>query len=123
MDSVQPSMRVDFPRWKEGDPTGWLSCAECYFRYHRTPVASIVDIATIHLEGDAIQWYNWLKHTQGVPTWRRFKSGLLIHFGPSEYENIDEHEEEDLEHEEEVTKEDPQLAECMVHALVGYVNP
>ncbi|RRT76480.1 hypothetical protein B296_00002275 [Ensete ventricosum] len=32
-----------------------------------------------------------------------------------------EHEEED--HEEEVTKEDPQLAECMVHALVCYVNP
>ncbi|RWW83455.1 hypothetical protein BHE74_00008074 [Ensete ventricosum] len=61
-------MRVDFPRWEEGDPTGWLSRAECYFRYHRTPMASIVDIATIHLKGDAIQWYNWLKHTQGVPT-------------------------------------------------------
>ncbi|RWW57937.1 hypothetical protein BHE74_00035243 [Ensete ventricosum] len=50
----------------------------------------MVDIAVIHLEGDAIQWYNWFEHTQGVPTWRQFKSGLLIRIGPSEYENIDD---------------------------------
>ncbi|RRT42068.1 hypothetical protein B296_00021557 [Ensete ventricosum] len=70
-------MRVDFPRWEDGDPTGWLSCVKCYFRYHRTPEATMVDIAVIHLERDAIQWYNWLEHTQGVLTWRQFKSGLL----------------------------------------------
>ncbi|RZR99704.1 hypothetical protein BHM03_00029311 [Ensete ventricosum] len=45
---------VDFPRWEEGDTTGWLSRAERYFCYHRTPEASLVDIAVIHLEGDAI---------------------------------------------------------------------
>ncbi|RZS14878.1 hypothetical protein BHM03_00046630 [Ensete ventricosum] len=81
-------MTVDFPRWVEGDPTGWLLHAKRYFRYHRTPEASMVDIAAIHHEGDGIQWYNWLEHTQGVPTLRQFKSGLLIRFGPSEYENI-----------------------------------
>ncbi|RRT62833.1 hypothetical protein B296_00043163 [Ensete ventricosum] len=68
---------------------GWFSHAELYFRYHRTPVASMVDITAIRLEGDAIKRYNWLEHTQGVLTWRQFKSGLLMRFGPSEYENID----------------------------------
>ncbi|RWW06353.1 hypothetical protein GW17_00030327 [Ensete ventricosum] len=46
-------MRVDFPRWEDGDLTGWLSHAEHYFRYHRMPEASMVDIGAIHLEGDA----------------------------------------------------------------------
>ncbi|RRT85540.1 hypothetical protein B296_00004171 [Ensete ventricosum] len=61
---MQPCMRVDFPRWEEGDPTGWLSHIERYFRYRRTPKASMVDIVVIYLEGDAIQWYNWLEHTK-----------------------------------------------------------
>ncbi|RRT71425.1 hypothetical protein B296_00035548 [Ensete ventricosum] len=34
-----------------------------------------------------------------------------------------EHEEEDLEHEEEVTGEDPQPVDYMVHALACYANP
>ncbi|RWW16949.1 hypothetical protein BHE74_00023813 [Ensete ventricosum] len=55
----------------------------------RTLEASMVDITTNHLEEDAIQWYNWLEHTQGVPTWRQFKSGMLICFRPSKYKNID----------------------------------
>ncbi|RWW19422.1 hypothetical protein GW17_00016524 [Ensete ventricosum] len=38
-DVMQPCMRVDFPRWEEGDLTGWLLRAERYFHYHRTPEA------------------------------------------------------------------------------------
>ncbi|RWW50789.1 hypothetical protein BHE74_00042917 [Ensete ventricosum] len=59
-DSSYPRIKVDFPRCEDGDSTGWISPAECYFRYHRTSEASMVDIVAIHLEGDAIQWYNWL---------------------------------------------------------------
>ncbi|RZR82692.1 hypothetical protein BHM03_00009169 [Ensete ventricosum] len=57
-DPQYPCMRVNFPRWEEGDPIDWISCTERYFRYHKTPDASMVDIATIHLEGDAIQWFD-----------------------------------------------------------------
>ncbi|RWV78766.1 hypothetical protein GW17_00060212 [Ensete ventricosum] len=32
-DMLQPRMRVDFPRWEEGDSTGWISRIERYFRY------------------------------------------------------------------------------------------
>ncbi|RWV79703.1 hypothetical protein GW17_00059118 [Ensete ventricosum] len=34
-----------------------------------------------------------------------------------------EQEEEDLEHEEENTMEDPQPADRMMHALASYANP
>ena len=41
-----PCMRVDFPRWEEGDPIGWISRAERYFRYHKIADASMVKITS-----------------------------------------------------------------------------
>ena len=65
-----PCMRVDFSRWEEGDPIGWISRAERYFRYHKTADASMVEITAIHLEGDAIQWFNSFEHTHGILSFR-----------------------------------------------------
>ncbi|RWW54525.1 hypothetical protein BHE74_00038888 [Ensete ventricosum] len=48
-------MKVDFPRWEEGDRIEWISRAERYFRFYRTVDATRVEISTIHLKGDAIQ--------------------------------------------------------------------
>ncbi|RWV94507.1 hypothetical protein GW17_00042952 [Ensete ventricosum] len=48
-------MKVDFPRWEEGDSIGWISCVERYFRFYRTADATRVEIAAINLEGDDIQ--------------------------------------------------------------------
>ena len=89
MDMLLPRMRVDFPRWDEGDPAGWISRVERYFHYYRMSDDSMVEIAAIQLEGDAIQWYNWLGYNHGAPTWNQFKNALLNRFGRMEYENID----------------------------------
>ncbi|RRT45959.1 hypothetical protein B296_00054776 [Ensete ventricosum] len=152
-------MMVDFPRWEEGDPIGWLSRAERYFRYHRTSEAFMVDIATIHLEGDRLNQDARRTRTTPRPTaykppapfapncpslpkkltrkelhdrstkglcWHcdepwsrnhRCKRGHLLLIEP-----LDDLEEEVHEHEE-VTEEEPQSADCMMHALADYVNP
>ncbi|RWV91171.1 hypothetical protein GW17_00046562 [Ensete ventricosum] len=86
-DPSYPCIRVDFPRREDRDMTGWISHAERYFCYHRTLEASMVNITIIHLGREAIQWCGWYKHTHKVPTRRQFKSGLLIFFRPTEYEN------------------------------------
>ncbi|RWW21340.1 hypothetical protein GW17_00014514 [Ensete ventricosum] len=39
-----PRMRVEFPRWEDGNPIGWISCAKKIFRFHRTPEESKVEI-------------------------------------------------------------------------------
>ncbi|RWW16557.1 hypothetical protein GW17_00019551 [Ensete ventricosum] len=57
-DLNNPYMKVDFPRWEEGDLIKWILCTERYFRFYRTANATRVEIAAIHLEGDAIQWFN-----------------------------------------------------------------
>ena len=45
-------------------------------------------MASIQLDGDAIQLYDWYKTFYGVPSWEQFKRGLLVRFGTSEYENV-----------------------------------
>ncbi|RRT64599.1 hypothetical protein B296_00017826 [Ensete ventricosum] len=58
MDSSCLCPRLDFPRWEDRDPTGWISCLERYFLYHKTQEASMIDIATIHVGREAAQWYD-----------------------------------------------------------------
>ncbi|RWW67435.1 hypothetical protein BHE74_00025120 [Ensete ventricosum] len=82
-------MKVDFPRWEERDPIGWILRVERYFRFYRTVDATQVEIAAIHLEGDAPKWFNWFEHTHGRLFWQRFKEGLLNRFGPTDFDNID----------------------------------
>ncbi|RRT45415.1 hypothetical protein B296_00023601 [Ensete ventricosum] len=81
-DTGYTCMRVEFPRWEDGNSIGWISCAEIFFRFHRITEESKVEITTIQLEGD-------YKHTHGEPSWEQFKSELLVRFRPSEYENMD----------------------------------
>lgn len=83
-----PLMRIEFPHWEGGDPTDWVSRAECYFRFHRTPEYIKVKIASIHLDGEAIQWYDWFESSRGIPTWTELVDGLMARFGPAEYENV-----------------------------------
>ncbi|RWW00137.1 hypothetical protein GW17_00036914 [Ensete ventricosum] len=48
-DLNNPRMKVDFPRWEEGDPIGWISRVERYFRFYRIVDATRVEIVVIHL--------------------------------------------------------------------------
>jgi len=82
-------MKLDFPKWDEDDPSGWVSRAERFFHFRGMPEASRVDIASIHLEGEAFQWYDWFEASHGMPTWATFMEGLLVRFGPFAFEDVD----------------------------------
>ncbi|RWW84992.1 hypothetical protein BHE74_00006371 [Ensete ventricosum] len=69
-DANTSCMKVDFTRSKEGDPIEWIACAKRYFWFYRTADATRVEIAAIHLEEDAIQWFNWYEHTHGGLSWQ-----------------------------------------------------
>ncbi|RZS14721.1 hypothetical protein BHM03_00046453 [Ensete ventricosum] len=56
LDQNNPCIQVEFPRWEEGDSIRWISRAERYFWFYRTADATWVEIATIHLKRDTIQW-------------------------------------------------------------------
>ncbi|XP_042452681.1 uncharacterized protein LOC122037297 [Zingiber officinale] len=84
-----PRMKVEFPCWENNDPIGWILRAKKYFRFHGTSDNAKVEQASINLEGDVIQWYDWLEACHGPPKWEEFKEELINRFGPSGYENVD----------------------------------
>jgi hypothetical protein len=43
-----PHMKLNFPKWDEDDPSGWVLRAYQFFHFHGMPEASRVDIASIH---------------------------------------------------------------------------
>ncbi|RZR74099.1 hypothetical protein BHM03_00032151 [Ensete ventricosum] len=87
-DTRYTCMRMEFHRWEDRDLISWISRAEKFFHFHRTPEESTVEIASTQLEGDVIKWYDLYKTYHGVPSWGQFKRELLSRFGPSEYKNI-----------------------------------
>nr|GFC27336.1 retrotransposon Gag domain, retroviral aspartyl protease [Tanacetum cinerariifolium] len=65
----RPYNKIDFSIFSSGDPRGWLMKAEKYFSYYQIPDEEKVEIASMHLEGDALDLYSWVSHDQTVIFW------------------------------------------------------
>nr|GEW78969.1 retrotransposon Gag domain, retroviral aspartyl protease [Tanacetum cinerariifolium] len=86
----RPYSKINFPIFSSGDPRGWLMKAEKYFRYYQIPDEEKVEIASMHLEGDAWDLYSWLSHDQTVIFWEELVQAFTRSFGPAEFQNPDE---------------------------------
>ncbi|KAF8412640.1 hypothetical protein HHK36_000608 [Tetracentron sinense] len=76
------SLRIDLPRFRDDDPTGWVYTAEQYKKYYKISDKQMTTIATIHLIGDVVPWYQWVKKPIGELTWQQFTKALCERFGP-----------------------------------------
>ncbi|MFS7984905.1 putative retrotransposon gag domain, aspartic peptidase domain superfamily [Helianthus anomalus] len=50
-----------------------------------------MDVASMHLEGDALDLYSWLSADQEIEYWEDLVRALQKNFGPAEFQNPDEH--------------------------------
>ncbi|GKB78344.1 retrotransposon gag domain, retroviral aspartyl protease [Tanacetum coccineum] len=73
------------------DPRGWILKAEKYFRYYDIPEEEKVDVASMHLEGDALDFYSWASTNQTMEYWEDLVRALQKIFGPTEFQNPDEY--------------------------------
>ena len=79
--------KLTCPRFESGDPTEWLYKINKFFEYHRTPETHKLSLATLHLDGAASTWYQWMETNHLVRTWPEFEMQIRIRFGPSPYED------------------------------------
>ncbi|KAD6795515.1 hypothetical protein E3N88_06411 [Mikania micrantha] len=86
----RPYNKIDFPAFSGGDPRGWLLKAEKYFRHYQIPDEEKVEIASMYLEGDALDLYSWLSNDQPITFWEELFQAFTKNFGPAEYQNPDE---------------------------------
>ncbi|KAG2663117.1 hypothetical protein I3760_16G012600 [Carya illinoinensis] len=55
--------KLEFPRFSGDDPTEWFNRVNQFFEFQNTPEAQRVSLASYHLEGEANQWWQWIRRT------------------------------------------------------------
>ncbi|PIN09089.1 hypothetical protein CDL12_18329 [Handroanthus impetiginosus] len=76
--------RIEFPRFFGEDLKGWTFRCEQFFDMAKTPLHLRVKLASIHLEGEALQWHQvFLKSrlTMTLPTWEEYIQAMIERFG------------------------------------------
>ncbi|KAF1861749.1 hypothetical protein Lal_00026179 [Lupinus albus] len=77
------AMKLDFPKFDGTNTLNWIFKANQFFEYYNTPDLDRIMIATVHMEGDVIPWFQLLhKHTP-FQTWHTLVEAIESHFGPS----------------------------------------
>lgn len=91
---AQRHVKLQFPKFNEGDPTSWISKTKQYFAYQNIPQDQRVSFASYHLEDEANEW--WQATTKALEeeatpiTWDVFEEELWARFGPTAAEDFDE---------------------------------
>lgn len=86
--------KLEFPRYFGDNQTEWFNRVEQFFEYQGTLAVQKVSLASFHLEGEANQWWQWLRRAYQEEgrevTWAVFEEKLWARFGPVESEDFDE---------------------------------
>jgi hypothetical protein len=77
----QAVKKVELPMFDGGDPAGWISRAEIYFRVQGTRPEVKVQLAQLCMEGATIHFFNSLLNEEEEVTWDRLKEALLDRYG------------------------------------------
>jgi hypothetical protein len=87
-------MKMEFPKFRGEDPIIWLDRSTQFFEFQATSEEQKVTLAAFYLEGEANQWWQWVKKIYQAEnkliTWAILEKELLARFGPTEYEDYDE---------------------------------
>ena len=54
--------RLEFPKYFGDDSTEWFNRVAQFFEFQSTIENQKVSLASFHLEGEANQWWQWLRH-------------------------------------------------------------
>lgn len=75
--------KIDFPRFDGTRVKEWLYKCEQFFSLDNTPPESKVRLASIHLDGTALQWHlNYMRsHFDIYPTWPQYITDVSVCFG------------------------------------------
>jgi hypothetical protein len=55
--------KLAFPKYFGEDPTEWLSKVAQFFEFQGKNDNQKVSLASFHLEGEANQWWQWMRRT------------------------------------------------------------
>ncbi|XP_035551066.1 uncharacterized protein LOC109020622 [Juglans regia] len=80
-------IRLDFPHFSGENPSAWIFKASQYFEYHQTTPAQKLLLASYHMDGEALVWYQEALDTAQFVSWETLMRAMLVRFGPTAYDN------------------------------------
>lgn len=81
------SVKLDFPKFDRADPNGWLYKATLFFNFHKIAVNNRIQLASYHMGGQVLIWFQDLENSSCLYTWEGFVQALIIKFRTSSYDN------------------------------------
>ncbi|KAL5745583.1 hypothetical protein ACOSP7_026729 [Xanthoceras sorbifolium] len=75
--------KLEFPKYAGDDLTEWFMLVDQFFEYQGTLENQKVPLASFYLEGEANQWWQWLRRAY-------HEEGNESRFGPTDCEDFDE---------------------------------
>ncbi|KAH6770320.1 hypothetical protein C2S52_015123 [Perilla frutescens var. hirtella] len=79
------TMRLKVPRFDGNNLQGWIFNIQEYFDFHKTLEEQRLQIAGFNLEGEALEWYQYMKRNNFLYGWHDFLEKIKIRFSPSQF--------------------------------------
>ncbi|XP_057953074.1 uncharacterized protein LOC131147593 [Malania oleifera] len=83
---IRPA-RLEFPKFEGMDPIDWLFKVNHYFKFQQTPPNRKLFLASFHMVGKALVWYQDKEDSGLLTSWEAFVKALLARFGPQSYDD------------------------------------
>lgn len=79
--------KLYFPTFDGDNPTGWIYKCGRFFYANGIVNEEKVGLASIHLEGKALEWFQGYEAGNKEFTWDQFSQDVIARFGPSTYDS------------------------------------
>lgn len=80
-------MCLNFSKFDGTDPTIWVFRAQQFIAYYNTPDPKKIHLASFHMEGKTLKWYQWLLESHPIHTWSEFVQAMLVRFAPTPFDD------------------------------------
>ncbi|KAF5477456.1 hypothetical protein F2P56_004096 [Juglans regia] len=80
-------IKLDFPRFRGGNPSPWIYRANQYFLYHQVPPGQRIFIASFHMDDEALIWFQDASEAGTFLSWEDFIKAVQIRFGSTPYDD------------------------------------
>ena len=84
---IPKSVRLEFPRFRGENPSGWVYKAHQFFQLYNTPPNQRILLASYHMEDEALIWFQDAEEIGQFTSWEAFVRALHTRFGALAYDD------------------------------------
>ena len=84
---IPKTIKVEFPRFRGENPSGWIYKANQFFQLYGTPPNQKILLASYHMEDKALIWFQDAKEAGLFTSWEAFVKFLHVRFGITAYDD------------------------------------